>query len=80
MVLRRELGRSLHCDVADAAAFEAAAEAECGPLNMWIKAAVVTGLGPAIEMTSEEHERVMDVIQAFTVNGTLAVLRRMRRA
>jgi NAD(P)-dependent dehydrogenase (short-subunit alcohol dehydrogenase family) len=84
---RREVedagGRALvvPTDVADHDAVEAAAaraEAELGPIDVWVNSAMVSVFSPAIEMTAEEYRRVTDVTYLGVVHGTLAALRRMR--
>ncbi|MWD29396.1 SDR family NAD(P)-dependent oxidoreductase [Aquicoccus sp. SCR17] len=70
----------LPLDVSDAEAVEEAArrtEAEFGPIDVWINAAMVTVLSRVIDMTAEEYRRVTEVTYLGTVHGTLAALRRM---
>jgi short-subunit dehydrogenase len=72
---------AISADVADADAIERAAaqvEAELGPIDVWVNAAMATVLAPALELTSHEIERVTDVTYLGSVNGTLAALRRMQ--
>jgi len=76
-------GRALAipCDVADAAAVDAAAdriESAFGPIDIWINAAMVTVLSPVHAMTAEEYRRVTDVTYLGFVHGTLSALKRMR--
>jgi NAD(P)-dependent dehydrogenase (short-subunit alcohol dehydrogenase family) len=84
---RREIeaagGRALvlPCDVADAAEVEAAAarvEAELGPIDVWVNAAMVTVFGPVRELTAGDVRRVTEATYLGTVHGTQAALRRMR--
>jgi len=70
----------LPCDVADAAAVDAAAdqvERELGPIDIWINNAMVSVFSPVKEMTPEEHRRVTEVTYLGTVHGSLAALKRM---
>jgi NAD(P)-dependent dehydrogenase (short-subunit alcohol dehydrogenase family) len=72
---------ALPCDVADAAAVEAAAAAaedRLGEIDIWINAAMVTVLSPVHRMSPEEIRRVTEVTYLGSVHGTLAALRRMR--
>jgi NAD(P)-dependent dehydrogenase (short-subunit alcohol dehydrogenase family) len=76
---RRALALSL--DVADPDAVEAAAtgvEAELGPIDVWVNAAMTSALAPVDQLPSEEVRRVTDVTYLGTVYGTQAALRRMR--
>lgn len=73
---------ALPLDVADADAVEAAAErveAELGPIDTWINAAMVTVFSPVADMTAEEFRRVTEVNYLGYVHGTLAALKRMRQ-
>jgi NAD(P)-dependent dehydrogenase (short-subunit alcohol dehydrogenase family) len=75
-------GRAIvvECDVSDAAAVESAAaraEAELGPIDIWINNAMVSVLSPVREMTADEYRRVTEVTYLGVVHGTLAALRRM---
>jgi len=81
--VRERGGRALElpCDVADAAAVEAAAarvEAELGPIDVWVNNAMVTSLSRFEDMDPEEFRRVTDVTYHGVVHGTLTALRRMR--
>ena len=70
----------LPCDVADAAAVDAAAdqvERELGPIDIWINNAMVSVFSPVKEMTPEEYRRVTEVTYLGTVHGSLAALKRM---
>lgn len=76
-------GRALaiSCDVADAAAVEAAAERverELGPIDIWINNAMVSVFSPVEQMEPEEYKRVTEVTYLGVVYGTLAALKRMR--
>ncbi|HUR82102.1 MAG TPA: SDR family oxidoreductase [Thermoanaerobaculia bacterium] len=68
------------CDVSDANAVEAAAaraEAELGPIDVWINNAMVSVMSPVREMTADEFRRVTEVTYLGVVYGTLAALKRM---
>ncbi|MFU8816643.1 MAG: SDR family oxidoreductase [Pseudomonadales bacterium] len=72
---------AIPADVADAAAVEHAAErveAELGPIDVWVNAAMATVFGPVSQMTAAEIERVTAVTYLGSVHGTLAALRHMR--
>jgi NAD(P)-dependent dehydrogenase (short-subunit alcohol dehydrogenase family) len=76
-------GRALvvPCDVADAAAVEAAAErveAELGPIDVWVNCAMTAVLAFVHETEAADFRRVSEVIYLGCVHGTLAALRRMR--
>jgi NADP-dependent 3-hydroxy acid dehydrogenase YdfG len=69
------------CDVSDAAAVDAAAsrtEAELGPIDVWVNAAMVAVLAFVHETEAADFRRVHEVIYLGCVNGTLAALRTMR--
>jgi len=71
---------ALPCDVADAAAVEAAAdliERELGPIDVWVNNAMVSVFSRVREMKAEEYRRVTEVTYLGYVHGTLAALRRM---
>ena len=71
----------LPCDVADAAAVEAAAERAAGAfggLVVWVNCAMATVFSAFDEMTAEEFERVTQVTYFGQVNGTRAALKHMR--
>jgi NAD(P)-dependent dehydrogenase (short-subunit alcohol dehydrogenase family) len=71
----------LPCDVSDADAVEAAAaraEAELGPIDVWVNDAMVAVLAFVHETTPADLRRVTEVTYLGTVNGTLAALKRMR--
>ena len=81
--VRERGGRPLElpCDVSDPAAVEGAAaraEAELGPIDVWVNNAMVTSLSRFEEMEPEEFRRVTDVTYHGVVYGTLTALRRMR--
>lgn len=68
-------------DVADAEAVERAAErfeAELGPLDVWVNAAMATVFSPVERLSAEEIARVTEVTYLGTVHGTLAALKRMQ--
>ncbi len=70
----------LPADVANAEQVELAAarvEEVFGPIDIWINAAMTSVFSPAIEMTSEDYQRVTEVTYLGYVYGTLAALRRM---
>ena len=55
---------AIAADVADAPALEAAAtrvEAELGPIDVWVNAAMATVFGPFSALTPEEIRRVTEV-------------------
>lgn len=71
----------LPTDVADPDAVEAAAaraEAELGPIDVWVNNAMTSVFAEAHEITPEEYRRVMEVNYLGFVHGTLAALKRMR--
>jgi NAD(P)-dependent dehydrogenase (short-subunit alcohol dehydrogenase family) len=71
----------LPCDVSDADAVEAAAaraEAELGPIDVWVNAAMVAVLAFVHETAPADIRKVTEVTYLGAVNGTLAALRRMR--
>lgn len=68
-------------DVADAQAVEAAAdriEAELGPIDVWVNAAMATVFAPVLEIEPAEYRRATEVTYLGAVWGTLAALRRMQ--
>jgi NAD(P)-dependent dehydrogenase (short-subunit alcohol dehydrogenase family) len=72
---------ALPCDVSDHAAVDAAAtraEAELGPIDVWVNDAMVAVLAFSWETEPSEFRRVTEVNYLGTVNGTLAALHRMR--
>jgi NAD(P)-dependent dehydrogenase (short-subunit alcohol dehydrogenase family) len=80
----RGLGRralALPADVADAAAVDAAAgraEAELGPIDVWVNNAMTGMLARFTDTTPEEYQRITDVTYMGTVHGTQAALARMK--
>src|SRR5437763_6998879 len=71
----------LPTDVADAEAVEraaATAEAELGPIDVWVNNAMTTVFSPVREMTADDYKRVTDVTYLGFVYGTLAALKRMQ--
>ncbi len=75
-------GRALVCsaDVADPWAVDAAAahaEAELGPIDVWINCAMVTVFGEFEHLTMDEFRRVTEVTYLGYVHGTHAALQRM---
>ncbi len=70
----------LPTDVADADWVEraaATAEAELGPIDVWVNNAMASVFSPAREMKPEEYRRVTDVTYLGYVYGTLSALKRM---
>jgi NAD(P)-dependent dehydrogenase (short-subunit alcohol dehydrogenase family) len=70
----------LPCDVADADAVEAAAnavEAELGPIDIWVNDAMVGVFAEFIDVAPEDFRRVTEVTYLGAVNGTRSALRRM---
>ncbi|HEY5630062.1 MAG TPA: SDR family oxidoreductase [Candidatus Limnocylindrales bacterium] len=80
----RALGRraiALPVDVADAEAVDRAAdraEAELGPIDVWVNNAMVSVFSPVASMTADEYRRVTEVTYLGYVHGTLSAYRRMR--
>jgi NAD(P)-dependent dehydrogenase (short-subunit alcohol dehydrogenase family) len=73
-------GLVIPTDVSDAAAVERAAaeaEAELGPIDIWVNNAMVSVFSPVREMLPEEYQRVTNVTYMGYVHGTLAALKRM---
>ncbi len=71
---------AIPCDVADAAAVEAAAEQierELGPIDVWVNNAMVSVFSPVKDMKAEEYRRVTEVTYLGVVHGTLSALKRM---
>lgn len=67
-------------DVADPAAVEAAAarvERELGPIDVWINNAMVSVLGPVLDLEPAEFRRVTEVTYLGVVHGTISALRWM---
>ncbi len=72
---------AIPADVADAGAVQAAAaraEAELGPIEVWVNNAMATVVAPAAEITPAEWRRVTDVTYLGQVYGTLAALQYMK--
>ena len=72
---------ALPADVADPEQVEAAAaaaEAELGPIDVWVNNAMVTVLAPLEDMDPPEFERVTETTYLGTVHGTMCALRRMK--
>jgi short-subunit dehydrogenase len=68
------------CDVSDAGAVDAAAaraEAELGPIDVWVNNAMTAVLAEVAETTAEEFRRVTEVTYLGSVHGAQAALRRM---
>ncbi len=72
---------SIPTDVADAAAVEAAAdlaEAELGPIDVWVNVAMATVFSPVAKLTAAEVERGTKVTYLGQVHGMMSALKRMR--
>lgn len=72
---------AISADVADAQAIDQAAdriEAELGPIDVWVNAAMATVFGPVEKISADEYKRVTEVTYLGFVHGTLAALRHMR--
>ena len=72
---------AISADVADAEAIDRAAErieAELGPIDIWVNAAMATVFGPADKISAAEYKRVTEVTYLGFVHGTLAALRHMQ--
>lgn len=71
---------AISADVADAEAIDYAAErieAELGPIEVWVNAAMATVFGPVNKTSAAEFKRVTEVTYLGFVHGTLAALRYM---
>jgi NAD(P)-dependent dehydrogenase (short-subunit alcohol dehydrogenase family) len=71
----------LPCDVADAAAVDAAAqraEDELGPIDVWVNDAMAAVLMYVHETDPADFRRVTEVTYLGCVHGTMAALKRMR--
>ena len=71
---------AIAADVADPEAIDQAAdriEAELGPIEIWVNAAMATVFGPVNKISAAEFKRVTDVTYLGFVHGTLAALRHM---
>src|SRR3546814_21086611 len=70
----------MSADVADAEAVDKAAErieAELGPIEIWVNAAMATVFGPVNKTSAAAYKRVTEVTYLGFVHGTLAELRYM---
>ena len=70
----------LQGDVADAAFMKEAAqraEAELGPVDIWVNNATTSVFSPVKDMEPDEFKRVTEVAYLGSVNGTLSVLPHM---
>jgi short-subunit dehydrogenase len=81
--VERAGGRALilPCDVADAAAVDAAAqraEGELGPIDVWVNDAMAAVLAFVHETDPADFRRVTEVTYLGCVHGTMAALARMR--
>jgi NAD(P)-dependent dehydrogenase (short-subunit alcohol dehydrogenase family) len=81
--VERAGGRALilPCDVADAAAVDAAAqraEDELGPIDVWVNDAMAAVLAFVHETDPADFRRVTEVTYLGCVHGTMAALARMR--
>ncbi|MGH7022854.1 MAG: SDR family oxidoreductase, partial [Caulobacteraceae bacterium] len=68
-------------DVADADAVDRAAsqaEAELGPIDVWVNVAMATVFAPVSALTADEIRRATEVTYLGQVHGVMAALRRMR--
>lgn len=71
---------ALPTDVADADAVERAAaeaEAQLGPIDVWVNNAMVSVFAPVKDLSPEDVRRVTEVAYLGYVNGTMSALRRM---
>ena len=71
----------LPADVADFEAVDAAAsraEAELGPIDVWVNVAFTSVFAPFSEIKPAEYKRVTEVTYLGYVHGTMAALARMR--
>jgi NAD(P)-dependent dehydrogenase (short-subunit alcohol dehydrogenase family) len=71
---------AIHCDVADQAAVEAAAdriEREWGPIDVWINDAMVTSYCEFLDIAPEDFRRMTEVTYLGSVWGIRAALKRM---
>jgi NAD(P)-dependent dehydrogenase (short-subunit alcohol dehydrogenase family) len=71
---------AIEADVADARAVEAAAEqaeAQLGPIDVWVNDAFASVFAPFIEITPEEFRRVTEVTYLGYVYATRAALKQM---
>jgi NAD(P)-dependent dehydrogenase (short-subunit alcohol dehydrogenase family) len=73
-------GLALPTDVADHEQVEAAAEraeAELGPIDVWVNDAMATVFAPFLQVQPEEYRRATEVTYLGAVYGTMSALRRM---
>jgi NAD(P)-dependent dehydrogenase (short-subunit alcohol dehydrogenase family) len=71
---------AVQTDVADFGQVEAAAEraeAELGPIDVWVNNAMATIFAPLTQVAPEEYRRATEVTYLGTVYGTMAALKRM---
>ncbi|WP_019925460.1 SDR family oxidoreductase [Nocardia sp. BMG111209] len=71
----------LYVDVADFEAVAAAAdraEAELGPIDVWVNSAFASVFAPFAQISAAEFRRVTEVTYLGAVHGTMAALSRMR--
>ena len=71
---------SVHVDVSDPVAVEAAAdrvESELGPIELWVNNAMVSVFGDFLDIEPEDFARVIDVVFLGFANGTRTALKRM---
>lgn len=81
--VRKAGGEALVCpaDVSDSKAMEKVVsdtEETFGPIDVWVNDAMVSVFSPIAKMTAEDFQRVTNVTYLGYVNGTLAVLPKMR--
>jgi NAD(P)-dependent dehydrogenase (short-subunit alcohol dehydrogenase family) len=72
---------AISADMADHAQVEAAAtraEAELGPIDIWVNNAMATVFAPFSDIAPDDFRRVTDVTYHGFVWGTMAALKRMR--
>lgn len=72
---------ALPADVADAAEIDRAAaraEAQLGPIDVWVNSAMATVFSPVGKLSAAEVRRVTEVTYLGCVHGTMAALRRMQ--
>jgi NAD(P)-dependent dehydrogenase (short-subunit alcohol dehydrogenase family) len=72
---------AVRTDVADADQVAAAAdraEAELGPIDVWVNNAMATVFGRVVDISAQEFRRATEVTYLGSVHGTMAALERMR--
>lgn len=72
----------LPCDVADPEQVEAAAEkaeAELGPIDVWVNDAMTSVFGPVDEISAADYKRVTEVTYLGQVYGAMSALKRMKK-